>query len=175
MKHTIILLILLFNFLACNAQEVFNPSTYEQKLRLSAMETTEKIVVDGKLDEKIWGQSQIAKNFLQSRPDQGKPASLETEVRIVFDKDNIYISAICHEPLGKSGMNTQDLRRDFSYSQNELFSVTFDPFQDVRNPIPTFQIGPYGNQRDLLIFDDRVFDTDWDAVWNAKCTINEDS
>lgn len=165
----------LFSFVATNAQVIFDPPTHVDKLKLQAIEATEEIVLDGVLNENTWKACPIASSFVQARPDQGKKATQETEVRVAFDQINVYISAVCYEPLGKKGIYIQDLRRDFSYSQNELFSVTFDTFQDVRNPIPTFQISPYGNQRDLLIFDDRVFDTDWDAIWNAKCKINSDS
>ncbi len=169
---TLILSITLF---VVNGQTVFDPPSHDDKLKLKAIETTEEMVLDGVLNESTWKACPIAGNFVQARPDQGKQATQETEVRIAFDQVNLYISAVCFEPLGKKGIFVQDLRRDFSYSQNELFSVTFDTFQDVRNPIPTFQISPYGNQRDLLIFDDRVFDTDWDAIWSAKCKINADS
>lgn len=172
---SIITACLLFSFIATSAQEIFDPPSYETKRKVGAVKATEEIVLDGILNENTWKTSPVASDFIQSRPDQGKKATQETEVRIAYDEVNLYISAICYEPQGKKGIFIQDLRRDFSYSQNELFSVSFDPFQDVRNPIPTFQIGPYGNQRDLLIFDDRVFDTDWDAIWSAKCTINAES
>jgi hypothetical protein len=169
--------VLLLTFLTNEliSQTIFDPPAYEKKLRISAIEIKSSITIDGKLDEQNWAFAPIAENFIQSRPDQGKKATQATKVRILFNKEYLYIGAICYEPMGKKGINIQDLRRDFSYSQNELFSVTFDPFQDVRNPMPTFQVSPYGNQRDLLIYDDRVFDTDWDAVWEAKCSINDSS
>lgn len=166
-------LLVAFYFDNAHAQALFDPPAYENKLRVTAHEAKGTISIDGNLTEEEWAVAPVAKNFKQSRPDQGKDATVNTEVRILYDEENIYISAVCYEPLGKNGINVQDLRRDFSYSQNELFSVTFDPFQDVRNPMPTFQISPYGNQRDLLIYDDRVFDTDWDAVWEAHCTITD--
>lgn len=155
------------------SQSIFPPPAANKKLKIEAVKATEKILIDGKLLEKDWTNCIAAANFIQSYPNEGKAASYSTEVKILYDNENIYIGAICKNPGNK--IFVQDLRRDFSYANNELFGVFFDPFQDVQNPVPSFLVTPYSSQRDLLIYDDRIFDLKWDAVWSAKSAITDSS
>ena len=61
--------------------------------RISAVRATAKIAVDGRLDEADWARAAPAKDFLQKDPDEGKPATEPTEVRILYDDDAIYVGA----------------------------------------------------------------------------------
>ena len=45
----------------------------------------------------------------------------------------------------------QDLRRDFSWGENDLFGVALDP-QNLKQYAQAFQTTPYGNQRDFQNF-----------------------
>ncbi len=155
------------------AQAIFKPVTDSSRLRIRAERTSQKITVDGILSESDWQSCQIASNFIQSNPHQGKKATYETEVRVLYDDKNIYIGAVCHNPGGK--VLVQDLRRDFIYSNNDLFGVFIDAFRDVQSPVESFLVTPLSTQRDLLIYDDRIYDLNWDAVWSAKCTVNDSS
>jgi hypothetical protein len=154
-----------------NAQTIFPPLNKSDKLRIEAVKAIHEIRIDGKLTDEDWSRCIAVKNFVQSQPNQGKPASFDTEVKILYDNKNIYIGAICSNPGNK--IFVQDLRRDFLYSNNELFGVFLDPFQNVQNPVPSFLVTPYGTQRDLLIYDDRIYDLNWDAVWQAKSFITD--
>jgi Domain of unknown function (DUF5916) len=168
-------LIILYHFLATGseAQSIFTPPTKAQRLTIEAVRAQEKIIIDGRLDEAAWSQCKATKHFIQSQPDQGKAASYDTEVKVLYDDKYIYIGAICYTAGTK--LMVQDLRRDFLYSNNELFGVFIDPFQDVQNPIPSFLTTPYSTLRDLLIYDDRIYDLNWDAVWEAKSSIKDSS
>ena len=158
---------------ASSAQAIFPAPPENQKLTLQAHRTATAITLDGLLHEPDWQLAPVATNFRQAEPKQGNRATCQTVVRVLYDSVNLYIGAMCYDSLGRKGLRVQDLRRDFSYGQNELFSVSFDPFRDVRTPIPTFQVTPFATQRDLLILDDRVYDTDWDARWDARTTITD--
>ncbi|NOT93884.1 DUF5916 domain-containing protein [Ferruginibacter sp.] len=135
------------------------------------MKAGQKILLDGKLNDPDWIRCTAATNFLQSYPSEKSKASFETIVKVLYDDENIYIGAVCNNPGNK--ILVQNLKRDFIYDENELFAVLLDPFQDVQNPIPQFAVTPYSSQRDLLIYDDRVFDVNWDAVWKAKSFITD--
>lgn len=166
---TVILLVIIYSY--SKAQIIPAPLSYMEKLRIEAVQTTGKINLDGLLTEADWGHCMPAKNFKQSYPSQGKPASLDCEVKVLYDNKNIYIGAICYNKNQR--IYVQDLRRDFLYNNNELFGVFFDPFQDVQNPVRSFLVTPYSTQRDLLIYDDRIYDLNWDAVWTAKSFITD--
>lgn len=173
MKYLFLPALIFLGFTVCKAQNIPLPPDYANKLKIEAAQTNDKIVLDGKLTEADWNRSGFVKKFKQAYPLQGKDASFDTEVKVLYDSRNIYIGAICHNPGNK--IFVQDLRRDFVYSNNELFGVFFDPFQDVQNPVPSFLVTPYGTQRDLLIYDDRIYDLNWDAVWEAKSFITDSS
>ncbi|MBP5183296.1 MAG: DUF4838 domain-containing protein, partial [Lentisphaeria bacterium] len=56
-----------------------------------------KIVIDGKLDEKDWKSAEKQTNFRNSRTNE--LAKVQTEVRLVYDADFLYIGLVCEEPL----------------------------------------------------------------------------
>lgn len=158
-----------------NAQQVFTPLPEQQRLHLKAEITTEKITIDGKDDEPVWQQSNVATHFIIAYPKQGNKASYETEVRILYDENNIYLFAHCDFPPGKKRMQVQNMRRDFGFTDNELFEVLIDPFRDSRMPVMTFCVTPYGTQMDIMHYADGSYDYKWDALWQAASQIQEHS
>ena len=61
----------------------------DTKKSLQALKIEDKIKVDGKLLEKAWQKAPAASGFIQFAPDKGAPASLQTEVRVVYNKNYI--------------------------------------------------------------------------------------
>ena len=149
------------------AQEIFAPPAVPPVVR--AVRATGPIAVDGRLSEAAWQATPVIRNFRQVEPNQGQPARPDTDVRIVFDAQNLYISAFCPDSLGAAGVRAPDMRRDFDFFEHDLFGVGFDPFLTKRN-VMSFQTNPYGAQRDLQVFDDNLFDRDWDALWKVRTT-----
>lgn len=155
------------------SQEVFPPLPDEEKLKIAATKTTEKIIVDGLLDEKVWSFSQTAANFVESYPQQGKKATYDTEVKILYDDYNLYVGAICYHPDAKKELIIKDLRRDSKYDENELFDVSIEPYRNSRMPVYSFWVNPYGAQTDQVSYDDIIFDYDWDGIWTAQCSVQD--
>lgn len=50
-------------------------------------------VIDGKIDESVWGQAEVLTDFHQTRPGNGDPPSDPTEVYLMYDDDAIYVAA----------------------------------------------------------------------------------
>ena len=153
------------------AQEVFPPP--DNPPTLEAFRATNEVQIDGRLDEVDWQQASPVSGFTQEEPEQGAPPSFDTEVRVLYDNDNLYISAVCFDTNGPSGIRVQDLRRDFDFFENDVFGVSLDPFSDGRNAI-IFQVNPYGVLRDLQVTDGTIFNIDWDATFEARTSIEED-
>ena len=61
--------------------------------RVTAVRATGPVAVDGRLDEADWQKASPATDFLQRDPDEGKPATERTEVRILYDDTAIYVGA----------------------------------------------------------------------------------
>ncbi len=149
------------------AQEIFAPPATPPVVR--AARATGPITVDGRLEEAAWQAASLIRNFRQVEPNQGQPARPDTHVRILFDAQNLYVGAFCPDSLGVKGVRAPDMRRDFEFSEHDLFGVGFDPFVTRRN-VMSFQTNPYGAQRDLQVFDDNLSDRDWDALWKVRTT-----
>lgn len=125
------------------------------------------IKVDGKLLEADWQDAEVVSDFFRMEPRQGGRYLYDTRVRILYDDKNLYIGAFCKDSLGRKGVRVQDLRRDFSWGENDIFFVQLDP-QNLKQYCVSFQTTPYGNQRDLQNFNDENTDNDWNALWSVR-------
>ena len=64
---------------------------------VTAVRITERIALDGRLDEPVWMQAPAADDFLQKLPRNGAPATEKTVARFAYDEDNLYIGVECAE------------------------------------------------------------------------------
>ncbi len=143
----------------------FPPPT--EPVRVVATRTTDRLKVDGRLDEAAWASATPYGDFFRMEPRQGGELRNATTVRVLYDDEYLYVGAFCADSLGRGGLRVQDLRRDFVYSENDVFYVQLDP-QQTRQYCLSFQATPYGNQRDLQVFNDEFLDNDWDALWRVR-------
>jgi len=123
-------------------------------------------VVDGLLEEDAWKNAEPAKDFFMVSPMDTSFAKVLTEVRMSYDKDNLYISAICYQPNARS-YAVESLRRDFAYTKNDNFILILDPFDDQTNGF-TFGVNAAGAQWDGLIFNSNGYDLSWDNKWYSE-------
>jgi hypothetical protein len=134
---------------------------------VKALETKERMQIDGKLDEVSWLSAPVTDHFFMMEPRQAGTLKHKTWVKVLFDDKNLYFGVFCADSLGKKGIRIQDLRRDFAYGENDEFYLQLDP-QNLKRFCVSFQTTPYGNQRELQAFDDTFRDNDWDALWNVR-------
>lgn len=151
--------------------KTFPPTT--NPIEIKATRTTQKIKIDGVLNENDWKNAQRITDFFRTEPQQGGKYLYKTEVKILFDSKNLYIGAFCKDSLGKKGIRVQDLRRDFQYGENDIFAVQIDA-QNTKQYTVSFQTTPYGNQRDLQVFNGDNVDNNWNALWSVKTTRTDD-
>src|SRR5215210_2904726 len=102
--------------------------------------------LDGKVDDEAWLKVEPYATFTQTDPIEGAPASERTEVRIVYDKSNIYIGVICFdsEP-GKVIVNQS--RRDADLTETDAIIMVLDTFNDNQNAF-VFGTNPLGIEYD---------------------------
>lgn len=155
-----------------NGQDTLNFSPPAVSPVVYAVETNETMLVDGKLNETVWQTAPLLKDFFRIEPRQGGTYLYNTEVKILFDKKNLYFGVFCKDSMGKKGVRVQDLRRDFAFGENDIFFLQLDP-QNLKRFCVSFQTTPYGNQRDLQAFDDNLRDNDWDALWKVRTSITD--
>ncbi|MBI4463188.1 MAG: carbohydrate binding family 9 domain-containing protein [Acidobacteria bacterium] len=138
-----------------------------------AVFTESKITIDGELNEPAWQTAEPAKDFIQRAPAEGQPATEWTEVRVLYDKEYLYVGVYCHdsEP-GRLVM--RDMSRDSPPGDQDAFGVVLDTFHDHRNSY-LFSTSPHSGQRDTQFFNEgRDINRNWDGVWHVKARIQED-
>ena len=149
------------------AQQADNFPPPETPAEIRAIRTEENIKIDGKLSENSWQGAPVTQDFFRIEPRQGGEYEYQTQAKLLYDEKNLYIGVFCADSLGKKGIRVQDLRRDFSWGENDIFGIQLDP-QNLKQYCVSFQTTPYGNQRDLQNFNDNNTDTNWNALWTVR-------
>ncbi len=134
---------------------------------VEAFKTSGRINIDGSLTEADWMNGSEISNFFRREPRQGGEIKYETKVKFLYDDKYLYIGAWCADSVGIKGIRVQDLRRDFSWGENDIFGIALDP-QNLKQYAQAFQTTPYGNQRDFQNFNGNSFDTGWNTLWKVR-------
>lgn len=129
------------------------------------------IRLDGVLDEPAWEVAQVAGNFFQNFPFDTSYASLQTEVRLLFDEGFLYVGAVVYQ--ARADYIIASLKRDFISGPTDEFAINFDPFLDKVNGFH-FAVSPYNVQREGLIDNGKNIPTDWDNKWYSEVRNYED-
>jgi Domain of unknown function (DUF5916) len=134
--------------------------------------STEKIKIDGVLEEKIWQEPQTLGEFWQLFPSDTVKATYQTDVRIVYDDKFVYISAKCHSR--NRNFVITSYQRDYRAGSNDNVSFLFDTFNDHTNAF-LFGMNPVGVMREALLFngatDNSFFNSYWDNKWIGESKI----
>ena len=138
---------------------------------VTAVRTTEDIALDGRLDEAAWRLATPATDFVQKVPVTGRLETERTEVRFLYDAENLYIGVICFDS-DVSGLTVNDLEQDFSNRSSDNIHIAIDSLHERRSSF-TFRTNPAGAKADIQI-SDGVLNYDWDAVWDVRTSINDE-
>jgi len=141
--------------------------------RLKAVKTAEKVTVDGRLDEASWGQTDVAGDFIQNEPQVDQPASEATEVRVLYDHNNLYIGIVARDSEPERVI-VNDLRKDFAHEQGDTVEIILDTFHDQRNGY-VFAVNAAGAKWDAQTTNEgRQLDENWDAIWTVETQTTAD-
>ena len=125
----------------------------------------ERVVLDGRLDEAFWSRAMPATDFIQVDPDNGRPATEETEVRIVYTRNALYMGVRAFDSEPERWLGFQR-RRDEFLSSDDRFMWTIDTFLDGRSGY-FFEMNPSGLMADA-VFGVNGQNRQWDGIWNAR-------
>ena len=174
MKNSAITLLILTLWQTHSVAQQELPSGPQHEGRsLTAFQTPESPVLDGFLNEPLWQAASVADQFVQEDPNEGMPATERTEVRVLYDNENLYFGIRCWDGQA-GGILARELRRDNGLGNDDSFSIILDTFHDHRNAF-LFRINPQGTQYDALITDEgRDVNADWDEKWEVETQIDEE-
>ncbi len=146
-----------------------NPGLYGQKInesyQLHLRQAVSKIAIDGIMEEEAWLQADVASDFFMVLPMDTSNARVKTEVRMTYDKQNLYIIATCFHLL-PGRYFVESLRRDFAFGKNDNFLLFMDPFDDQTNGF-SFGANAAGAQWDGMMYGGGSVDLSWDNKWTS--------
>ncbi|NLA76156.1 MAG: carbohydrate binding family 9 domain-containing protein, partial [Deltaproteobacteria bacterium] len=128
--------------------------------------------IDGIISEGEWAGANIIYIDNETEPSQNVPAIVDTEVYIMEDCANIYLSFIASDP------EPGDIRAFFSDRdacfEDDRVGVVFDTFNDEHGAFE-FYSNPLGVQMDGICSNNSVMfgDYSWNAIWESAGKITE--
>jgi hypothetical protein len=140
------------------------------------------IDLDGSLSEDPWSRALPITDFTQQEPIEGGAPSYPTEVRVMYDEDNLYIGAIVYDD--PDGVLAFQRQRDAFLFTDDRFMWILDTFQDGRTGY-FFEINPAGLMGDGIItggggggrgrggFGEGA-NRAWDGIWEARTAMRPD-
>ena len=136
--------------------------------------TNQKIVIDGIDNETDWKIAEIKSNFWQWFPTDSLKALNQTEIRFLYDSNNIYVFIKCYEDENNTIISS--LRRDMGRF-SDFFLFTLDTFNDLTNAY-AFGGNSVGVKKDEIIFNGgrtlgKDSNWDWDAKFDLKTKVYE--
>jgi len=153
----------------------FSTASYAQKknaaYELKIKPASSEVRIDGVMDERTWTEANVASEFYMVQPIDTSSANIRTDVRMSYDKDNLYLIAICYHDPGPYFV--ESLRRDFAFNKNDNFLLFMDPFDDQTNGF-SFGSNAAGAQWDGIMFDGSKVDLSWDNKWISSVKNYED-
>ena len=150
--------------------EVLAQATIPSATSLRALRTERPPVIDGRLTDEAWATVDAATGFTQRDPDEGQPATEQTEVRFLYDDDALYVAARMHD--SQPGLIARRLARRDNSADADLLSVYLDPMHDHLTGA-VFRVSASNVQQDATMYNDSWTDGSWDAVWDSAVTVDE--
>jgi hypothetical protein len=133
--------------------------------RLRAGALTGDLHVDGVLDEEAWGQAQSIDALTQADPEEGKPGTAGTTVRVLASQSAIAIGIVCEQD--PNDIVSFSVRRDAALNNEDHVRIVLGPFMDGRSGY-VIAVNPSGARYDGLIAPGGENDnSEWDGIWDA--------
>jgi Domain of unknown function (DUF5916)/Carbohydrate family 9 binding domain-like len=163
------LLVCCFRLSETDASALGNASDEAAKAVVSR--SASQITIDGVLDEPDWEAAPPIGEIRQRAPHEGEKASEATEVKLIYDSQNLYIGVMCFDSDPKGIIGTQ-MSRDADLWADDRVEILIDTFRDRRNAF-YFATNPLGALVDALIIENGAISKEWDAIWLARTRRSE--
>ena len=153
-------------------------------------------VIDGDvLSDPAYADARAVSGFSQNTPDEGRPASERTEVRIIHTKDALFFGIICYVQ-DPASIIVADSRRDSLLDETDSFQIILDTYLDKQNGF-VFGTNPAGVEYDGQVTNEGQgsgrfggggggrrpggsrqqrgsgggFNLNWDGVWQVRTRV----
>jgi hypothetical protein len=136
------------------------------------LDPTDRIVVDGLLDERSWERATPITDFKQSEPRNGEAGTERTQVRILFSRESLYIGARMFDSAPDAILGNQMIR-DGALNADDRFMWVLDPLNDRRSGF-YFEVNPAGAMGDAQLVPGAggaaaiAQNRAWNGIWLAR-------
>jgi len=146
-------------------------NSYSQKKAVEAKSISEKISINGELDENIWNAAKVATDFVMLEPDNGVPIAPEkkTDVRILYDNEAIYVSALLYD--SQPDLILREMTQRDNFGTADHFGIYINGFNDGQQDF-RFYVSAAGVQMDCIATESNE-DYSWDAIWSSSVNITK--
>jgi hypothetical protein len=154
---------------AQGASSVGSSADHSTTPHLEAARLQSDIHLDGRLDESGWAAARPAPLATQRDPDEGKPATERTEIRVLVGSDALYIGARMFDQEPQRIVSRLGRRDDFV--SGDRLTIRLDARHDHLTAF-VFDVYPAGNKGDASMGSDEFEDSSWDPVWDVATSID---
>ena len=116
-----------------------------------AVRMSDSPIIDGELGDAGWNSLQALSGFTQRIPNDGQPATLQTEVRVGYDASALYVAIRAHD-ANADQIVPGDGIRDYDLTQSDALVLVFDTYNDGVNGF-VFGTNPAGIEYDGQVVD----------------------
>ena len=149
-------------------------SVFGQAIKKSVPATRagSEIKIDGILDEEAWQSAPVANDFIMYEPENGalELKGFETEIRILYTDDAVYIGALMRDPSPDSILR-QLTKRDIYNENCDWLGFFINPYNDGLSDF-NFWVTAAGTQSDSKTTLDGD-DFSLNSVWNSSVQITD--
>jgi hypothetical protein len=135
-----------------------------------ATRTALKPRIDGRLDDACWQQVGAWEGgFIQQQPNQAKPPSQETEIKILYDDTYLYMAIVCYDSEPEKIRSILGRRDE---NMGDMAGIALDSYFDKQTAFE-FNVTAAGQKVDLMHLGEYGWDFNWDAVWDGKASVGD--
>ena len=143
--------------------QIITDSISERTYR--ATRTVSPPAIDGVPDDECWSTAgDWSENFVQQRPNEGQQATENTNIKILYDDHNVYVTIRCFDSESDKINRWLSPRDQIS---GDVVAIIFDSYNDRRTGF-SFGLTAGGTKIDFLCFNSTSDDYSWNAVWDGK-------
>lgn len=126
--------------------------------------------IDGVLNDPAWLDVPWGGNdFRQLNPDKGKPASVQTRFKILYDDKNLYVGIQCLDPDPSKIIRRMSRRDSF---EGDMVEINLDSYYDKRTAF-SFTASVSGVKGDEYVSNNGDdWDAGWEPIWYLQTSID---
>ncbi|MFY7922722.1 MAG: carbohydrate binding family 9 domain-containing protein, partial [Gemmatimonas sp.] len=146
-----------------------------RELSVRAPRLSDAVLLDGSLSEAVWQKATLMKDFTSYNPVDGRPAQDNTEVRVWYAEDALYVGVRAYAPPGTVRATLAERDR---IASDDWVALHLDTFNDRRRSF-VFAVNAFGVQADGMRADAsagpgvsraslQAVDLSQDYLWQSK-------